>query len=133
MPFPVDIQYIEKTEVILNVKFPDSFKLKMLQENGGEIEVDEDVWFIYPFFDESDKKRIKRTCNDLVRENEQAKLWTNFPEEAIAFANNGGGDQLVFVRNKLNQTLLDNAVYWWNHETGEITLLVNDFMAVSSD
>jgi hypothetical protein len=35
MAFPVDIKYIIETEQELGLVFPDSFKVKTSQENGG--------------------------------------------------------------------------------------------------
>lgn len=127
MPFPVEEKYIIKTESNLNVKFPASFRDKMIKNNGGEVETPPDSWHLYPFFDSSDKKRIKRTNNDIVRETNEAKKWNNFPEEAIAIGSNGCGDQLILIRSSDNRNILANTVYWWDHETGFINKVANDF------
>jgi hypothetical protein len=37
MAFPVDEKYIRETEVKLALKFPASFRNKMMIQNGGEI------------------------------------------------------------------------------------------------
>ena len=58
MPFPVDLKFIQETEKELGLLFPDIFKQKMMIENGGEIQTDEDDWQIFPFFDKTDNKRI---------------------------------------------------------------------------
>ena len=63
MAFPVDEKYIENAEIELGVKFPDSFRKKMMKVNGGGVEVSTDYFELHPFYDASDKKRIKRTCN----------------------------------------------------------------------
>jgi hypothetical protein len=70
MPFPVDEKYVIQTEQKLGVRFPDSFREKMQTDNGGLVVTLPDAWTLYPFFDTSDKKRLKRTSNDLVRETE---------------------------------------------------------------
>lgn len=141
MPFPVDKKYILVAEEKLKVKFPSFFHKKMMWENGGAIEFDDrwlevnlsihGWWSIYPFFDASDKKRLKRTCNDIVRENETARMSSNFPPQAIAIAENGAGDYLVFIKNKQDCCLLDDQVFWWGHETGELILVANDFSELS--
>ena len=97
MPFPLDPKYIQETEDELGLLFPEKFKNKMGNENGGEIITDEDEWQLYPFFDKSDNKRISRTCNHIGLETKQAKEWDNFPPNAIAIATNGCGDHLVLL------------------------------------
>ncbi len=68
MPFPVDEKYIIAAEQELGAKFPESFRQKMILENGGSIVVDGQVFELYPFYDTSNKKRVKRTCNSIVHE-----------------------------------------------------------------
>ena len=58
MPFPIEEQYIVIAEQELNYRFPSSFRNRMMQNNGGEIEIREDIWHIFPFFDQADIKRI---------------------------------------------------------------------------
>jgi hypothetical protein len=126
MPFPVDEKYVLQTERKLGVTFPASFRLKMITSNGGELETEEDAWQLYPVFDDTDNTRLKRTCNDIVRETEQARQWQGFPAKAVAIAGNGYGDQLVFLINESEPTRLLPSVYQWDHETGELSLLVED-------
>lgn len=126
MPFPVDEKYIVQTEQKLGVRFPESFRAKMQAENGGEVETSPDAWRLYPFFDTSDKKRLKRTSNDIVRETQSARKWESFPPDAVAIGANGGGDQLVFLRSSQSGNL-GPAVYWWDHETGTVHELAVDF------
>lgn len=66
MPFPLDEKYIIETEKELDILFLGSFKVKMMQENGGELVIADNDWQLYPFFDKSDKKRINRTCNPMI-------------------------------------------------------------------
>lgn len=106
MPFPVDERYIAQTETKLAVKFPNSFREKMMKENGGEIEAPADAWALYPFFDSSDKKRVKRTSNDIVRETENALKWDRFPVNAVAIGANGSGDQLIFLKDNSDTNVL---------------------------
>ena len=69
----------------------------MLKDNGGEVVTPPDTWQLHPFLDTSDKKRLRRTCNDIARETESAKEWPRFPEEAIAIGANAGGDWLILL------------------------------------
>jgi len=126
MPFPIDEKYIVATEAKLGVTFPASFRSKMMADNGGEVATPPDAWQLYPFFDTSDKKRLKRTCNDIVRETASAKEWHGFPSDAVAIGANGSGDQLVFLATE-GQAVLGNKVYWWDHETGRVQKVADDF------
>ena len=115
MPFPVDEKYIQQTEQKLGVKFPASFRDKMMKENGGSVGTPLDAWGLYPFMDTSDKKRLKRTCNDILRETASGRDSSSFPQDAIAIGANGGGDQLVLIPSD-DPAVLHNAVFWWDHE-----------------
>lgn len=131
MPFPVDEIFIKQTEEKLGVEFPSSFKAKMMRDNGGELATEEDDWQLFPFFDSSDKKRISRTANNIVRETEVAKKWPNFPAGCIAIASNGSGDLLVFKREVLQAKKLEEVVYFWSHETGELSEVSSSFSEIS--
>ena len=129
MPFPVNEKYILQTEQKLGTRFPASFREKMMQDNGGDVETPPDSWQLYPFFDTSDKKRLKRTCNDIVRETSNAREWDNFPQDGVAIGSNGGGDQLVFLASD-DPGVLQDAVFWWDHETGAVHKVAGDFREV---
>jgi hypothetical protein len=71
MPFPVDRKFIDRAEQKLGILLPPSYITRMERSNGGAVAVSEDAddfWELFPIFDDSDKKRLKRTCNDVVRE-----------------------------------------------------------------
>ena len=125
MPFPVDAKQIEATEQKIGAKFPSWFRTHMMCSNGGEVEAADDVWILHPFLDASDRKRLARTCNDIVRETEQAKKWTGWPANALCIASNGGGDHLAFL---VEGTEVAPAVYAWWHETGELQEVADDFI-----
>ncbi len=120
MPFPVDIKYIIETEQELGLVFPDSFKSKMTKENGGELMTGDDDWQLYPFFDKSDNKRMSRTCNHIVLETQQARTWHNFPDNGIAIASNGSGDNLILLPLDTDNKKLREEIYLWQHEKGDI-------------
>ncbi len=124
MPFPVEIKYIEETEKTLNVKFPDIFKQKMLNVNGGEIVTDEYEFELFPFFDKSDKKRISRTCNHIGLETKNAKEWTGFPENTIAIGSDGYGNLLVLKHD--GDGMLKDDILFWNHEDGSVESLAQN-------
>jgi len=131
MPFPLEEKYILQTEEKLSVTFPPSFRERMIKKNGGEVTTPSDAWNLYPFEDTSDQKRIKRTSNDIVRETTIAREWANFPTEAIAIGSNGCGDQLIFIRSADDSLKLDNSVFWWDHETGKIDKIADDFKEIT--
>lgn len=131
MPFPIELKYIVQTEEELGVLFPDQFKTKMMQENGGELTTKEDDWQLYPFFDRSDKKRIGRTCNHIGLETKQTRSWRNFPANAIAIASNGSGDYLILLPEIGNEKQLSEVIYSWWHEKGvpqQIADSINDLL-----
>ena len=120
MPFPVDIKYIIETEQELGLVFPDNFKSKMTKENGGELMTEDDDWQLFPFFDKSDNKRMSRTCNHIVLETQQARTWNHFPDNGIAIASNGSGDNLILLPLDTDNKKLREEIYLWQHETGDI-------------
>jgi hypothetical protein len=127
MPFPLDPKFIRDTEQKLSVRFPLSFRDKMIRDNGGHIEAADDDWWLYPFLDTSDKKRIARTCNDIVRETKQMKEWPRFPAAAVPIAGNGTGDQLIFLPRETMPEELGLTVFWWDDATGEVQEVADDF------
>ena len=50
-----------------------------------------------------------------------------FPTSAVAIGSNGSGDQLIFIPSPTNSQVLESAVYWWSHETGELEKIAEDF------
>jgi hypothetical protein len=126
MAFPLDIQFVVRAESKLGRKLPRGYVAKMCQDNGGEVPTGTDSWRLYPIFDDSDKKRLKRTCNDIIRETTVAREWPAFPPGAIAIGYNGGGDKLVLLAAPTAERFGDE-VYWWDHETGELIKVADDF------
>ena len=70
------------------------------------------MWRLFPVFDNSDRKRITRAANHIVRESQVARGWAGFPEDAIAIAEHGGGDLLI-IRDGYDD------VESWDQDTGE--------------
>ncbi|MGB0838498.1 MAG: SMI1/KNR4 family protein [Chitinophagales bacterium] len=126
MPFPVEYKYIEFTEEQLKVTFPKKFKLKMMLNNGGELEYEAFHFELYPFFDQKNRKRISRTCNHIIPETRNMRKWANFPENAITIGSDGCGNQLVLIHE--GNGILKETLFVWNHETGQL-----DFIAENID
>ena len=120
MPFPVADEFIDETERKLGIVFPQSFRKRMRRNNGGELLTTEDAWELFPFHDATDRKHISRTCNDIVRETNNARQWPEFPPEAVAIGSNGGGDVLILLPSVADSTLLQPNPFVWLHETGEL-------------
>ncbi len=128
MPFPIELKYIKETEEELGVEFPKIFKEKMQEENGGEFYAEGEWWFLFPFFDKSDKKRISRTCNHIILETKNAMKWNAFPKNSIAVGTNQSGDYLILREIETNK--LSDEIYIWYHETREIIKVgknINDY------
>ncbi|MDX8395176.1 MAG: SMI1/KNR4 family protein [Mariprofundaceae bacterium] len=125
MAFPVDEKFIKKAEDQIGSKFPDSFRNKMMVLNGGSVEVLTDCFQLHPFFDTSDKKRTKRTCNSIVHETNIARNYFRFPSNLIVIGNNGCGDVLVYKIEEAGN--IDPKVYWFDHETESLILAASDF------
>jgi hypothetical protein len=125
MAFPVEEKFIERAEAELGTKFPKSFRNKMMELNGGGVEVATDYFELHPFYDTSDKKRIKRTCNSIVHETKTARDHYRLPTNLIVIGSNGGGDVLTYKIDENGN--IDPKVYWFDHETGELVFAVNDF------
>ena len=126
MSFPLDIQLVRRAEAKLGRKLPDSYVSKMCIANGGKVAIGADEWNLYPIFDDSDRKMLKRTCNDIVRETASKRTWPDFPADAFAIGGNGCGDELVFLADPDSDRFAE-AVYWWDHETGVLNKVSESF------
>jgi hypothetical protein len=133
MPFPITETELAKTEEKIGIRFPESFRTAMIAENGGSVITDEDQWDLFPFFDTSDRKRLARTSNDILRETEEARKWQGFPADGWAISNNGFGDHMFFRRSAADPTRFKDIVYTYWHETGKIAVLAKDFSELSKE
>lgn len=109
---------------------PKDFRDRLLLDNGGEIEALDDTWQLNPVFDASDPRRAKRTASHIVRETAQARRWSGFPPDAVAIASDGSGNHLVFLSAPGGASLQD-AVYVWWHEGGELEQVSDSFSELS--
>ena len=127
MPFPVDAKWINATQEKMGGRFPASFVVAMSKLNGGAVVVGNDQYELCPFLDQSDRKRIGRTCNSICRETEWMRQWEFFADDLVVIGKNGGGDLLVLMPMVDEPTNLQHTVYWWDHETSQTEAVADDF------
>lgn len=129
MPFDLSEEAVVAAENALGARLPESYRVSMKIANGGERTAIHDCWFLIPILDKSNRKRLARTCNDIVRETEQQSSWPGWPEDAVKIADNGAGDALFF---KIDGDKCLDAVFHWNHETGEINNISGSFAEIET-
>lgn len=108
MPFDLKEEFINRAEQDLNIsKFPENYRQFMMLSNGGFFEVgdddsDEYVGFdLYPIADMSEKKRMKRTFNNVVREtlNSRNNYVSGEYDNYILIGDDGGQGVYLFKIN----------------------------------
>ena len=119
MPFPVDESFIVALETELGVRLPDCYGSWMMDRNGGTIFLAEDDWELHPVQDTSDRKRISRTANHVLKEQAAYQDWIGAKPDTLSIATNGCGDHLVLM--KQGDRYLPE-VYRWDHKTGNLLL-----------
>src|SRR5215470_9834024 len=124
MPFDLAERFISMAEEKLGAPLPSSYRQAMMASNGGEVAAHDDVWNLHPILDGSDRKRLLRSCNDILRETRVMRDWPDWPENAVAIADNGTGDKLLFLRES---RLYGPEVYVWLHDTGDLIMVAQSF------
>jgi hypothetical protein len=124
MPFDLAEPFILAAESDLGTRLPAGYRRAMLRSNGGELFVDDDEWVLYPIADTSDRKRLSRSANHIIKETATCRQWPAFPKDALAIAGNGAGDRLVFLKKG---TEFEATVYLWWHEDGLLVKVADDF------
>lgn len=111
MAFPTDESRIRAAEEALGRSFPDALRQRLMTENGGEIDdVDEGYWFLYPVYDNSDRRRLARSANHVVKETETWRSEAHgFPPDAVAVADDQEGNAIILLPG-------DDRFYLWDHE-----------------
>ncbi|SEN51800.1 SMI1/KNR4 family protein [Lihuaxuella thermophila] len=104
----VDEETLNTTENSLGASFPSQYKELVKLINNCEI----GEWIFYPI---KDPKNIRKTWDDIVRNNQPSVRFTHIPEDLIQFAENGTGNKLCF---KINNNKMEEAIYFWDCETG---------------
>lgn len=126
MPFPTDEHQIGEAESKLSVVLPQAYRRRLMASNGGEVEVDGETWCLHPVRDDSSRKRLGKTWDDIVRQTGEAREWSGFPPGAISIGDNGSGDRLVLVPSGD----LPLVLAWWNHESRELSVVDGGVEAV---
>lgn len=75
-----------------------SYRQAMMTSNGGQVSAHDDVWDLHPALDTSDRKRLKRSCNDILHDTEYMLDWPGWPKNALALGSNSDGDRLVLLK-----------------------------------
>jgi len=132
MPFSISHEEIKKTEARTGYVFPIGFKARMIADNGGSLKLSSEVWWLIPFFDSSDRKRLARTCNDIIRETGKMRDWRQFPKEGFVIAQNGSGDYLILLPSEEGSKELGETIYQWNHETREIEEVADSIQEIGT-
>jgi hypothetical protein len=124
MPFDLDERFIVAAEEQLGASLPYSYRQAMRSSNGGEVRACGDVWQLYPILDTSDRKRLKRSCNDILYETRFMRDWGGWPENALAIADNGTSDRLVLLKKGRQ---FGPTIYVWLHDTRELAAVAEVF------
>ena len=116
----LDPKYIGEAEEALGTRFPAAYRSLFAHQNGGTHydEPNDEWWRLLPIRDSSDRKRLARTCNDVVYETNVWRKWDGAPQDGVCIALDGSGDALVLLPVG---DRLDDAVHRWDHETRELT------------
>ncbi|GMU59395.1 MAG: hypothetical protein AMXMBFR34_11580 [Myxococcaceae bacterium] len=120
MPWPVSADAIRAAEARLGVRFPTDFVAGMRALNGGEVRAVADVWVVCPFLDTSDRKRLSRTSNDIVRETLSFRQLEWFPPGAVVVAVLNQ-DCLVLVPADDDPSRLRDEVFVWHLDAEGVT------------
>jgi hypothetical protein len=114
------LEKITEAEKRMGKTFPAVFKLNMSRNNGGEISLDGETWWLFPFRDNTDRKSIRRTSNDIERQTSTAhEDGLGFPADGIAIGHNGAGD-LLLLRHA--ESVIGNEVWLFRLRGGELHL-----------
>jgi hypothetical protein len=124
MPFNIAERLITAAEEKLGAPLPHSYRQAMMASNGGEVVAYDDVWNLHPILDNSDRRRLSRSCNDILRETRVMRDWPGWPDNAVAIAENGAGDKMLFLREGRGY---QPAVYVWLHDTGDLIVIAQSF------
>jgi hypothetical protein len=102
---------INEAESKLNIVYPKEIREMLKIKNGFYLGG-------FRFYKVLDKEDLQHTFDDVVRENTNSSAgWKQFlPEGYVAIADDEGQGCLALNTNK------DGKVYYWNNNTGEITI-----------
>jgi hypothetical protein len=127
MAFDLSEEQVALTESELGRRLPPVYRAAMMANNGGTAITDEDQWDIHPIKDVSDRKRMSRSCNDIIAETKAARGWRAFPSDALAIGSNGLGDVMLLLPSQTEPATFSDLIFAYWHETGEVKPLADDF------
>ena len=114
MAYPVGEALIREAETGLGRSLPVALRERLIKNNGGTVRTADDDWELFPVWDPTDRRTMRKTSNHVVAETQQARTrWDGFPLGAVAIASNGMGDLLVLRAGS-------HDIERWRHETGEV-------------
>ena len=122
MPDTADKSLIENAEDELDVKFPDSYRTKMMEVNGGRVYLPNQCFELHPLYNIQDKQR---TCVNVVYATKKSHEQYSVPSNLVVLGNDGNNNLLVYKIAGSGE--LDPAVYWFDHETRDVTFITGDF------
>lgn len=120
---PIDAAEIIKTETRAEVTFPPVFKQFMMKSNGGTVEADGEIWVLVPFHDATTSERRRATAIDILQETKSARKWDDFPPDGFVIAMGEEGDCLVLLPSEEGGDVLEDVIYAWESESGELVEL----------
>ena len=129
VPIELSETQLERTELLLGARFPESYRRSMLLHNGGGRDIDGELWELIPIRDDRSQRRSLRTEEDVLGWTDEFRMWRTWPKGAISIARNGVGDALLFLRE---HDRIGPEVYLWRHETGTLEKIASDFREISS-
>lgn len=101
--------HIKSAEEQLGVAFPKQYKDLFKVTNNAQI----GEWSLFPI---KDPQNLKRTWDDIVRQNQDAKD-ERMADDLLSIGEDGTGDKLCF---RIVDNIMDNKIYIWYHETEEV-------------
>lgn len=127
--FDIQEEQVAVAEEALRRRLPPIYRAIMMANNGGSAYDNQDQWDIHPIRDASDRKRLSRSCNDILLETQAALQWERFPVDALAIGGNGFGDVMILLPSESDPAGYGDRIFAFWHETGDVKLLAEDFSA----
>lgn len=108
----------------MGVVLPQVYKQRMARANGGTLSLGDEVWFLFPLRDHSDRAALRRTAEDVQRETSRARAdGLGFPDDGIAIGHNGAGD-ILFLR--CDGSLVRDELWTFRMRGGELACVATD-------
>lgn len=127
MAFDISEEQVAATEAELGRRLPAGYRAAMMGKNGCIAFTEDDEWDLHPIRDESDRKRLSRSCDHVIAETKSAREWRGFPEEALAIGENSAGDVMILLPSRADGSVYGEEIFVFRHETGEVGMVAEDF------